>query len=389
MKGQHIILPPWCPFCGQRIGRPHEPEKRSLGEFPVGRCSCGAAYACDATGHNVGSAMIEAMVYACNDDWDTAWSLVPEEDYLTGRIERYDEVTHQVVETGNLDGRAVRGVLYFVRLHRDLAEIMDRRRRAEEAAAAGEPVEPERDPGRKRQRASKSLVRELVAAGDTDGLVDLLFDDKRTLGFLQRLLYTPDDHFRWQAIDAMGRACGRYASRHPGPVSDLLHRLFAAADDSAASSWGTVEAIGAIIAGRPNIFGAFTRHLLRYMNDPGRQALVIWSLGTVADKRPDLIRNLPFFHFFRYLKHPDPQVRGLTLRLLERIRATEARSEIAALAGDQAEFTWFDDGDFQTATVGELARRVLTTLEKGPPPGLQAAPAAPAPPPSPLAGERP
>ena len=386
MKGQHIILPPWCPFCGQRIGRPHEPEKRSLGEFPVGRCSCGAAYACDATGHNVGGAMIEAMVYACNDDWDTAWSLVPEEDYLTGRIERYDEITHQVVETGNLDGRAVRGVLYFVRLHRDLAEIMERARRAEEAKAAGEPIEPERDPNRKRRRASKTLVQELVTAGDIDGLVDLLFDDKRTLGFLQRLLYTPDERLRWRVIDALGHACGRYASRHPGPVSDLLHRLFAAADDSASSSWGTVEAIGAIIAGRANIFGAFTRHLLRYMNDPARQPLVIWALGTVAAKRPDLIRNLPFFHFFRYLKHPDAQVRGLTLRLLERIAASEARSDIEALTEDPAEVTWFEDGDFLRASVGELARRVLATLEKAPP-AQQLVHIAPKPLPSPAAGD--
>ncbi len=363
MKAQHIVLPPWCPFCGQRIGRPHEPEKRKLGEFPVGRCSCGAAYACDATGHNVGGAMIEAMVYACNDDWDTAWSLVPEEDYLTGRIERYDEITHQVVETGNLDGRAVRGVLYFVRLHRDLEEIMERSRREEEAQAATEEIEPERDPNRKRQRASKSQVQGLVEAGDIDGLVDLLFDDKRTLGFLQRLLYTPDDDFRWRTVHAMGRACGRYASRHPGPVSDLLHRLFAAADDSAASSWGTIEAIGAIVAGRPNIFGAFTRHLLRYMNDPASQPLVIWSLGTIAAVRPDLIRNLPFFHFFRYLKHPEPIIRGLTLRLLGRIRASEARSSIEALLEDTAEVHWFDDGSFQTATVGDLARQALAAID--------------------------
>ncbi len=56
----------------------------------LGRCQCGAVYASDETGHNVGAAMVEALVYACNDDWDLAWSLVPEDDYLTGRLENYD-----------------------------------------------------------------------------------------------------------------------------------------------------------------------------------------------------------------------------------------------------------------------------------------------------------
>ena len=69
------------------------------------------------------SAMVEPLVYACNDNWDFAWELMPEDDYLTGRIENYDEITHQVVDIKNIDGRPVRGVLYFVRLHTEIAEI--------------------------------------------------------------------------------------------------------------------------------------------------------------------------------------------------------------------------------------------------------------------------
>jgi hypothetical protein len=59
-------------------------------EMPVGSCSCGAVYACDETGHNLGSAMIEALVFGCNMDWDLAWGLLPEEDYLEKLVENYD-----------------------------------------------------------------------------------------------------------------------------------------------------------------------------------------------------------------------------------------------------------------------------------------------------------
>ena len=115
MKKQQLKTEPWCPFCGQKIGRPSDAIERKMTEFKVGRCQCGAVYTSDPTGHNVGAAMVETLVFACDNNWDFAWDLMPEDDYLTGRIEDYDEQTHQVVETRNLDGRAVRGVLYFVR----------------------------------------------------------------------------------------------------------------------------------------------------------------------------------------------------------------------------------------------------------------------------------
>ena len=124
-KGKDIVKP-WCPFCGMDVGRARDAVQRKMTEFPVGECECGAVFVCDATGHNVGSALVESLVFACQDDWDLAWELTPEDDYLTGRIDNYDEIPHQVVPTRELDGRWVRGVLYFVRLHTDAADIAKR-----------------------------------------------------------------------------------------------------------------------------------------------------------------------------------------------------------------------------------------------------------------------
>lgn len=243
----------------------------------MGACECGAVYVADATGHSIGAAMVECLVNACNDQWDLAWDLVPEDDYLTGLIEDYDEVTHQVVPKRNLDGRAVRGVLYFVRLHREMAELVKRFEQKvtagqsgpqEEGAQAPPAIEPARDPKRNKQKADKRVVKELAQRADIDALVDLYFDDRKVLRYLQRLLYEPDPGARYQIAWALGQVCGRVATREPGPVADLLHRLFEACADSAASSWGMIETIGAIIAARPDIYGAFTRHLYNYMGDP-------------------------------------------------------------------------------------------------------------------------
>ena len=94
-------------------------------EMPVGACLCGAVYACDVTGHNLGTAMMDALLFACNGDWDLAWGLLPEEDYLENELRQYDFETHLVVHSGAYEGRNVTGVLYFIRLDQDIREVTE------------------------------------------------------------------------------------------------------------------------------------------------------------------------------------------------------------------------------------------------------------------------
>lgn len=353
--------------------------QRKLNEFPVGECQCGAVYTSDATGHNVGAAMVEALVYACNDNWDFAWELLPEDDYLTGRIENYDEQTHEVYEKGNVDGRYVRGVLYFVRLHTEIAEIAARLKEKREQQAAGAAqsqsremlearrpvVEPAPVRNRKRLRADKDLVRKLVDQADVDGLVALCLDDRKTLRLMQRLLYAPVVEQRWHVGWLIGQVCARVATREPGQVSELLHRLFEACNDSAATHWGMVETLGSVIALRPDIFGAFTRHLLNFIGQDSTRVQVLWALSEIASSRPDLIRDTPFFNLFHFLQHPDAAVRGQVVRLLGRITASEATMQIMTLSKDTGELDIWEDGQMVRTTVAAEAARALTAIQQG------------------------
>ncbi len=366
-------LKPWCPFCGMDVGRPTYGQERRMREFPQGRCSCGAFYVADATGHNVGAAMVECLVGACGGNWDLAWDLLPEDDYLTGQIDDYDEVTHQVVQKRNLDGRAVRGVLFFVRLHKDMAALAARFARQHGLAGAdagtenGQAAElPSRrlDPKRKRRKAEKNEVQRLARQEEVEALVALYLDDRRTLRFLQRMLYTPDRAERYKIAWILGRVCGEGAVAEPGPVADLLHRLFEACADSASSSWGMAEGIGAIIANRPDIYGAFTRHLFAYMGDPGTREAVLWGLGEIAASRPDLIRALPFYSLFPVLTHEDAVLRGLTLRLLGRVRAREAALQIMGLVHDASPVTIAERGELRHTTVAALAEEALSLIHQ-------------------------
>ncbi len=372
MKKKTMIKRPWCPFCGQKVERAVDMPNRKMREFSVGRCSCGAVYSCDPTGHNVGAAMVETLVHACGDNWDLAWELMPEDDYLTGRVEDYDEETHQVTDLRHVDGRAVRGVLYFVRLHTEMSDLARRlqqkkEQKTEDAARSGgyapPAVEPEPQKGRQKTRASKQLVQQLCEERDEDGLVALCLGDKKTLRLMQRLLYDPLEDKRWRAAWLIGRVCARVSTRDPGQVSELVHRLFEACSDSAATPWGMIETIGSVVALRPDIFGAFTRHLLGFVSAESTRVQVIWALAEIAERRPDLVRETPFYSMFHFLNHPEAQVRGQLARLLGRITATEASIQLMGLHQDRAELTIWEQGAPVHTTVAEQAARAIKRIQ--------------------------
>ncbi len=366
-KKSELAIRPWCPFCGGDVGRPRFAAERRLNEFPGGSCQCGARYVCDATGHNLGNAMVECLTDACGGNWDLAWELLPEEDYLIGQIDNYDETTNQVVETRNLDGRAVRGVLFFIRLHREIVEIADRlqTRQVPDPSLAARPPAAEKASvsDGPRRRADKATVQRLTRAGEVAELTALGLDDRKTLRYMQQMLYAPDEAARYLTAHVLGQVCGGIALREPGQVADLLHRLFEGCADSATTSWGMVEAIGTIIAARPDIFGAFTRHLLGHMGHVSTQEQVVWALGEIAGPRPDLVRKTSYFGLIPFLGHPSAAMRGLVVRLLGRIRAQETLFQVLGLQQDDAPWVLYEAGRPVETTVAIQARAAVALMQ--------------------------
>jgi hypothetical protein len=71
-----------CPFCWEWIPEP----KTFFDGFSAdgclgGKCSCGAAFVIDETGHSGGQALLDAQALACDGDLDRALSLSSGEDY--------------------------------------------------------------------------------------------------------------------------------------------------------------------------------------------------------------------------------------------------------------------------------------------------------------------
>jgi len=357
MRYTPITYPPECPFCGRLIDRPKELKVQRPREFPLGICKCGAVYTFDVTGHNLGAAQLEALLFACNNDWDLAMQL-SDEDYEDARIEHYDDITHKVVPGGSIEGRRVWGVLFFVKLHEDILEVTEEGMRSKLAEAI-----PSHLPKIGRSKTfSKREVKRLVKENRPDELIAMAEQDTRVITALQKLLYSADESIRWNTIGILGVITKRLGDRMFRVIGKLLQRLLYASSDSAASSWGALEATGEIISNRPDLFEDFTLPLLSFLNDKERRKEVTWAIGEIATKSPELVKYA-FPHLLSFLNDPDASVRGYAAWSLGKFGRKEAKEKLNKIKEDRHKIKIYEDGRIKEKTVGEIAKEAIENID--------------------------
>ena len=352
--GKDIMAKPTCPFCGMLIQRPAQVQAR---EMPLGVCSCGAVYACDVTGHNLGSAMIEALVHACTGDWDCAWELTPEEDYLDKQLKNYDLETHHIIHAGVYEGRRIAGVLYFIRLNKPIAQKASPGRSERPVSPnAGTP-----SPKVPRRSSSRQEVEDLIRNYDLEPLLDMAAQDKRVLRDVKRMLYSAEKVLRWRAAEALGKISAVIAQKDSGAISKLLQGLFTSVSDTAASSWGSVDAIGEIISALPDHFSGFLPQLVQISRDPSLLPEVLRAMGKIGETRPDLLRRFSY-PMIPLLRNPDSEVRGYAAILLGHLKAYETKADLIKLKEDMTAIDIYRTGQIEKTTLHELATESLGRL---------------------------
>ncbi|KAF1085978.1 hypothetical protein SPSYN_00716 [Sporotomaculum syntrophicum] len=365
---------PACPFCGLPIARPTEQSLRRPLEMPVGSCNCGAVYAYDATGHNLGSAFSEALVFACNMDWDLAWNLLPGEDYCEDLLEKYDIQSHYIIPAGSYEGRRISGALYFIRMHNDIQEVVWPGVQEKLAKARSKTVsQPAAVRQNKGLRLNKQEIAALVENYQLEPLLETATHDNTIISCLQRMLYTGDELLRLKTADALGRVCAAIAKYNPALVSRLLQRLFTSITDAGygTSNWGAIDAIGEVIANSPDEFSGYLPFLFKILeiDDSNFRPTALRALGVIARVRPDLITKT-ISYFVKFACLDDPQTRGNAVWLIKHLAtpnsrpgSTETRAALKAIRGDQRLINIYEKGVFEQSSIGQLATQALARLE--------------------------
>lgn len=88
--------------------------RAEMGGFIGGRCDCGAVYACDPTGHNVGEAYLDALTYACGEDWNKFKFLNSDKNYREA-VFNYDLRTHRLWNIRDIR-RDYSGKIIFIKI---------------------------------------------------------------------------------------------------------------------------------------------------------------------------------------------------------------------------------------------------------------------------------
>ena len=352
--GKDIMVKPACPFCGMLIKRP---DQVPFSEMPLGSCSCGAVYACDVTGHNLGSAMIEALVHACTGDWDCAWELTPDQDYLDKQLKNYDLETHHIIHGGVYEGRRIAGVLYFIRLNKPIAEKAVPARSVRPVSPGSESAS-NRTP---RRSSAKQEVEDLIRSYDLEPLLEMAAQDKRLLRDVKRMLYSADKLLRWRAAEALGKVSAVIAQKDPGAISKLLQGLFTSVSDTAASSWGSVDAIGEIISALPDHFSGFLPQLVQLSRDHSLLPEVLRAMGKIGETRPDLLRRFSY-PMIPLLRDSDSEVRGYAAILLGHLKAYEAKEDLMKLKEDKTAIEIYRTGQIEKTTLEKIATESLAKL---------------------------
>ncbi|MCL6561198.1 MAG: PBS lyase [Firmicutes bacterium] len=358
--GRDPVQRPSCPFCGMPVERPKELKTRRHGEMPVGSCSCGAVYACDVTGHNLGSAFIEALVFGCDMDWDLAWNLFPGEDYLEALVEHYDLDSHLIVPTGSFEGRKVRGVLYFIRLVQDIREVtrqgVQKKLKQATPVSAEIPYEPLTD-----KPLTRKEIEELVKTYQIEPLLHAAGRDKRILRDLQRLLYSGDKLLRLRTAEILGKTTAVVARKEPGTVSNLLQKLFSSLSNPGSSTWGAIDTIGEIIGNSPDLFVGYIPALYHYLDDEELRPEALKAIARAAAIRPDLIRKTAF-RIMSYLGDPNPATRGIAAWIFGFLDMPEVRKELERLRDDPSVVELYENGNIEKKSVGRIAREALEKI---------------------------
>jgi HEAT repeat protein len=207
-----------------------------------------------------------------------------------------------------------------------------------------------------RGRTLKKKLFDLLNQGDLDRALAEIgrLPLRQTVNPLLSFIQSGHEKVKWGAVKAMGRV-----------VSELMWTLN---DESGGIGWGSPEAIGEILAAHRGLAQEYAHLLLSYAREDGNyleheglQRGLLWGIGRLAEKRPELIRDSAA-SLMPYLESHDGVIRGLSARLMGLIRVKEAKPALRKLADDGASLVLMVESRITTVCVKDLAAEALRSI---------------------------
>jgi len=231
---------------------------------------------------------------------------------------------------------------------------------------------------------AKADIRRLLLADDREALRAMAGRSRRTLSLLMSLTYDPDELVAWRAAEAMGVAAGVILETDPEFVRGVLRRLmWSLNDESGGIGWKSPQAMGAMVAARPDELAEFAPILVSLfeIEEETFRPGTLWAVARVAARAPHAMASAAPWAL-QHLRADDAETRAYACLCVGQMGLQEAAPALRALVRDEAPTRLYRVGALQERTVGEAAALALAQLTGEAPQPAQArlTPQRPAPP---------
>jgi len=150
-------------------------------------------------------------------------------------------------------------------------------------------------------RSLKKKLFDLLNQGDLDKAlaeIDRL-PHRQIINPLLSFIQSGSDKVKWGAVKAAGQVVTQLAESDPEAARVIMRRLmWTLNDESGGIGWGSPETMGEIMASHEGLAQEYAHILLsyaredgNYLENEGLQRGLLWGIGRLSEKRPELVRG--------------------------------------------------------------------------------------------------
>lgn len=322
---------PDCPFCGRFIKRP-EKIRIEFGDIIASWCLCGALYACDPTGKNLGEVFVDALALFTGD-WDIG-SKTPDKDYFTKEYD-YDLKSHRYI---NIKGEnPSSGKLIFINNYAINSRNEARVKRLDVNI--------------------KNILIEYLNSQDYQKIAEMVETNHSLVSKLISLSYDKDDLIAWRAIQSFKEISIRLTPIDQNFMRNTIRRLlWSMSDESGGIGWSACEILGMIISANVKEYSDVIPLLWSFREEEMFKSGVMWAIYHIA-----LIdRDALYFvceELLQFLTDKNPYVRVYSLSSLNTIgcNVEEEKFDMNSIITDET-ITYYEKGQFHTSKVSDAIK---------------------------------
>jgi hypothetical protein len=222
-----------------------------------------------------------------------------------------------------------------------------------------------------RGRSLKKKLFDLLNQGDLDkALVEIgRLPPRQIINPLLSFIQSGNEKLKWGAVKAMAHVVRQLADSDLEAARVIMRRLmWNLNDESGGIGWGSPEAMGEILAAQSELAQEYAHMLLSYAREDGNylehqglQRGLLWGIGRLSEKRPELVRGAAGL-LLPYLESPDEVIRGLAARIMGILQVKEAQPVLRKLAEDDSAVVIMVENNLITVRVKDLAEDALRSI---------------------------